>query len=117
MRSVRDPRLRVLVVGGGVAALEAVLALRTLAGHLISMTLLAPEPELVYRPVTVAEAFGRDEAHSYQIADILADQDTEHVRDSLEHVDPEARQVVTASGARIPYDALLVAAGARALSP
>jgi sulfide:quinone oxidoreductase len=117
MRSVRDPRLRVLVVGGGVAALEAVLALRTLAGHLISMTLLAPEPELVYRPVTVAEAFGRDEAHSYQIADILADQDTEHVRDSLEHVDPEARQVVTASGARIPYDALLVAAGARARAP
>jgi sulfide:quinone oxidoreductase len=112
-----DPRLRVLVAGGGVAALEALLALRALAGHLVSVTLLAPEPELVYRPVTVAEAFGRAEARSYQIADILADQHAEHVQDSLEHVDPEGRAVVTGSGVRIPYDALLVATGARATAP
>jgi len=49
MRAVRDDRLRVLIAGGGVAALEALLALRALAGHLISVTLLAPEPEIVYR--------------------------------------------------------------------
>ena len=117
MRAVRDDRLRVLIAGGGVAALEALLALRALAGHLISVTLLAPEPEIVYRPVTVAEAFGRAEARSYQIADILADQHAEHVQDSLEHVDPEVREVVTGAGARIPYDALLVATGARATAP
>lgn len=117
MRDVRETRLRVLVAGGGVAALEAVLALRTLAGHLTSVTLLAPEAELVYRPVTVAEAFGRAEARSYQIADILAEQHAVHVQDSLERVDPEGREVVTGSGTRIPYDALLVAAGARVRAP
>ena len=117
MRAVRDARLRVLVAGGGVAALEAVLALRALAGHLTSITLLAPEAQLVYRPVTVAEAFDRAEARSYQIADILAEQHTTYVQDSLERVDADGREVVTGSGTRIPYDALLVATGARVKAP
>jgi NADH dehydrogenase FAD-containing subunit len=38
MRAACEARLRVLVAGGGVAGLEAVLALRALAGHLTSMT-------------------------------------------------------------------------------
>jgi sulfide:quinone oxidoreductase len=117
MRAACEARLRVLVAGGGVAGLEAVLALRGLASHLTSMTLLAPEAQLVYRPVTVAEAFGRAEARSYQIAEILAEQHTVYVQDSLERVDPEGREVVTGSGTRIPYDALLLATGARARAP
>jgi len=114
---VDSGKLRVLVVGGGVAALEAVLGLRALAGHLTSVTLMAPEAEVIYRPVTVAEAFGRAEARSFRIAEILADQRAAHVQDSLERVDTESRDVVTGSGARIPYDVLLVAAGARARDP
>jgi sulfide:quinone oxidoreductase len=112
-----DARLRVLVAGGGIAAIEALLALRALAGHLISVTLLAPEAELVYRPVTVAEAFGRAEASAFQIADILDDQHSEHVQDSLEHVDLQGRAVVARSGARIPYDVLVIAVGAHARAP
>ena len=111
---VVDSRLRVLIAGGGIAAMEALLALRSLAGHLAAVTVLAPEPELVYRPVTVAEAFERAEARSYQIADIVADQHAELVQDSLEHVDSDTHTVVAGSGARIPYDVLLVATGARA---
>ena len=109
-----DPRVRVLIAGGGVAALEALLALRALAGDRVAISLMSPEPELVYRPVTVAEAFGRAEARSYQISDVVADQQAELVRDSLEHVDSDRHAVVSGSGARIPYDALLVATGARA---
>ncbi len=111
---VEDSRLRVLIAGGGIAAMEALLALRSLAGHLVSVKVLAPEPELVYRPVTVAEAFGRAEARNYQVADIVADQRAELVQDSLEHVDSGTHTVVAGSGARIPYDALLVATGAQA---
>ena len=47
-----DP-YRVLVAGGGVAGLETVLALRELAGARVSVTLLAPEPDFVYRPQSV----------------------------------------------------------------
>ena len=61
-------RLRVLVAGGGVAALEVLLALRELAGRRVEVTLLSPDREFVYRPVTVAEAFGRGEARSYPLA-------------------------------------------------
>ena len=36
--------LRVLIAGGGVAGLETLLALRALAGDLVDLELLAPEP-------------------------------------------------------------------------
>src|SRR4051794_7258433 len=49
---------RVLVVGGGVAALELVLALRKLAGDDVAMQVVTPEREFVYRPLAVAEPFG-----------------------------------------------------------
>jgi len=43
--------LRVLIAGGGVAGLETLLALRALAGDLVDLELLAPEPALWYRPL------------------------------------------------------------------
>ena len=49
--------LHVLVAGGGVAALEAALALRA-ADERLSVELLAPEPHFWYRPAAVAEPFG-----------------------------------------------------------
>jgi len=48
---------RIRVAGAGVAGLEAVLALRELAGERASVQLLAPEPQLVYRPLVVLERF------------------------------------------------------------
>ena len=49
------PLPRVLVVGGGVAALETVLALRELVPDLLRIDVLSASPDFVYRPVTVAE--------------------------------------------------------------
>jgi sulfide:quinone oxidoreductase len=46
-----------LIAGGGVAALEAALALRELAGERIGTTMLCPEPEFVYRRMRVREPF------------------------------------------------------------
>jgi hypothetical protein len=50
-----DP-FRVVIAGGGVAALEAALALRELTGERVRTTLLSPEPEFVYRPMRVQGA-------------------------------------------------------------
>jgi sulfide:quinone oxidoreductase len=107
MRVVRDRWLRVLIAGGGVAALETLLGLRALAGHQVTITLLAPDAEFLYRPVTVAEAFGHGEARRFALAEILADQHAERVEDSQREVDPEDHAVLTGSGARIEYDARL----------
>jgi sulfide:quinone oxidoreductase len=110
-------RPHVLVAGGGFAAMEVVLALRELAGARISISLMAPEAELVYRPVTVAEAFGRARARSFRVAEILADQDAAYLRDTLRRVDHDGSRVVTGSGTVIPYDHLVIATGAVATAP
>src|SRR5690349_17583916 len=107
-----DGRLHVVIAGGGVATLEVLLALRELAGHRVSITLLASTREFVYRPVTVGEAFDRSEARSYQLAEIADDQRARLVWDSLKRVDLERRVVVTGLGDAIQFDCLVVATGA-----
>ena len=49
------------IVGGGVAGLEAMLALRALAGTRVEIELLSPSDQFVYRPMLVAEPFGAAE--------------------------------------------------------
>lgn len=112
-RAAHEARPRVLIAGGGVAALEALLALRALAGGQLSVSVLTPGTEFRYEPVTVAEAFGRAQARSFPITEIIAQQGAGHVRDSLAHVDAAAHTAVTASGTAIGYDSLLIAIGAR----
>ena len=53
-----DGRPRVLIAGGGVAAVETLLALRQLAGEQVAVGLLAPERAFVHRPSSVAAPFG-----------------------------------------------------------
>ncbi len=112
----RDRR-HVVIAGGGVAAIEALLALRALAGHRIEITMLSPERDFLYRPVTVAEAFDRAEARAYDLSEIVAHGGARVVWDALAAVDPHDRAAVTAGGERIPFDSLLVATGARPRDP
>ena len=65
--SLPDPR-KVLVAGGGVAGLEALLALRRSGRRAASScTLLTPEDEFVYRPMAVAEPFARGHAQRHRL--------------------------------------------------
>jgi sulfide:quinone oxidoreductase len=105
-------RTSVVIAGGGVAALEALLALRALAGHMLHITVISPTAEFVYRPVTVAEAFDRAQAQVYDLPELIADQESEFVHDELARVDPPRRLAITRGGREIPFDALLVATGA-----
>jgi sulfide:quinone oxidoreductase len=111
-------RLHVVIAGGGVAALEALLALRALAGPQIQITMLAPERDFLYRPVTVAEAFGRGEARVYPLAEIVAREGGgELIGDALAGVEVDEHIALTVTGERIAYDVLIVAAGAVAREP
>ena len=49
--------VHVVVAGGGVAALEAVLALRALAEYRVTLELVAPNEDFVERPLAVALPF------------------------------------------------------------
>jgi sulfide:quinone oxidoreductase len=103
----------ILIAGGGVAALEALIALRELAPDRHRVTLLAPEPDFVYRPMSVAEPFCLGHAQHHSLASIANDFGATLVRDSLAAVDAGARTVSTGSGETIAFDSLLVAVGAR----
>jgi sulfide:quinone oxidoreductase len=105
-------RLRVIIVGGGVAALESALALAALAPELTDVSVLAPDEELVYRPMTVREPFGYGSARRYPLRRIVEDAGAKLLADRLEYVDPATHTVHTRAGERIEYDALVLALGA-----
>lgn len=106
------PRSNVLVAGGGVAGLEALLALRELAGERVSATLLEPAHEFVFRPMAIAEAFGRGHGERILTTRIAEDVGARLVRGELQSVDDERRVVTLVEGEQLQYDALLVATGA-----
>jgi len=114
-RSRREP-LDVLIAGGGVAAIETLLALCVLAHARVRVTLLSATAQFLYRPVTVAEPFDRAEARTYDVAEIAADQGARLIVDELVRVDGGAHLVQTRSGRRVPFDVLVVATGARAVA-
>ena len=58
---------KVLVAGGGVAALEAALALRELAADRIEVEILAPEPHCWYRPLSVAAPFELGKINRFEL--------------------------------------------------
>lgn len=105
--------LNVLIAGGGVAALEAMMALHALAGDRVRVTLLAPERNFHYRPMAVAEPFTIAHARRVDLASIAADFDAQVVPGALAAVEAGERRVVTRGGQRIAYDALVIASGTR----
>jgi sulfide:quinone oxidoreductase len=106
--------LRVLVGGGGVAGVEALLTLRALAGDRVDLTLVDAQPDFTYRPMKVAEPFARGQAMHHPMAEIARDVGARLVTDSVVAVDDEARTAHTAGGEELRFDALLLATGARA---
>jgi sulfide:quinone oxidoreductase len=104
--------LRVLIAGGGVAGLETLLALRALAGDLVDLELLAPEPAFWYRPLAVAEPFDAGRAHHFELARIAETAAASFTLGQLASVEADANLARTGRGAEIGYDALVIACGA-----
>jgi len=111
-RSPAD-KLRVVIVGGGVAALESVLALAELARELIDVTVIAPNCKFVYRPMVVREPFADGAARRYPLAPILDDAGATLLAGELGWIDPSSRTIHTTDDQAIEYDALVLALGAR----
>jgi sulfide:quinone oxidoreductase len=110
---IHSPRPRVVIAGGGVAALEACLALRAfLSESELSIDLLCPADRFEYRPLAVLEPFQGRPTWSMALERFAGDQDAGIVRGALSLVQPAQRTAVTDSGRRLSYDMLLVAAGA-----
>ena len=105
--------LRILIAGGGVAALETMLALRALAEERVDIELVAPEPHFWYRPLAVAEPFAAGRAHDFELAGVASACRARFTLGALASVEPERHSVRTTKGLELPYDVLVLAVGAR----
>lgn len=108
-----DLPVRVVIAGGGVAGLEALIGLRTLAGDRVALELISPERTFAWRPMTVVAAFGGASAPSIEIPELAHAMGAELTTDAVACVDTAAREVTLASEGRRSYDALLISTGAR----
>ena len=103
----------VLIAGGGVGGLEALLALRALAGDRVALTLLSPDDAFVVRALSVEDPFAHPTPRHHALDGICAEAAARLVHGSLASVDADAGVATTAEGERIAFDDLVVAVGAR----
>lgn len=107
---------RVVVVGGGVAALEALLALADLGEGRLRLRLLADRDSFELRPQQIGALWGGPpvQLDLREFADHLG---AAFERERLLAVEPDRGLAVMASGARVPYDELVVCVGAQPAPP
>jgi sulfide:quinone oxidoreductase len=108
-------RLRVLIAGGGVAGLEALTALRALAGDRVELMQIAPENEFVYRPLNVEAHYRAGRTHRVPLKEVARDNGAGFSSSTVVAVDTASNSVTTANDEQFGYDALVLAAGADAL--
>lgn len=105
--------MKVVIVGGGVAGLEALMALRDLAEERVELTLVAPVPEFTYRPLTVVEPFTFEPAERRALEPVAAEFGATFVQAALVRVDAGAHVVHLADGSTLDYEALAICVGAK----
>jgi sulfide:quinone oxidoreductase len=107
----------VLVIGGGVAALETVAALQALAASRVAITLVARTDRFEPRAMSVTAPF-EESPHAVTSLSELARRIPFELRvGELDAVDPEQHAVQLRDGGRLLYDVLVVATGAVPSAP
>lgn len=106
---------RVIVAGGGVAGVEAILALHALGGDRVAVTLVSPAADFVYRPLAVAEPFALGHQRRTPLAEAAKAASATFIQAGVEAVDVAGRTVQLGDGQTLPYDALVLATGAASL--
>jgi sulfide:quinone oxidoreductase len=106
---------RVVILGAGVAGLEAALALRAVAEDRVAVELVSPDDDFVYRPLAVAAPFGLGEARRFPVARLATETGASFTQASALGVEPD-RNVIETSGGEIAYDVALLALGARSIA-
>jgi sulfide:quinone oxidoreductase len=110
---VGENDFQVVIAGGGIAAMEAVLALREHDPPApFAIAVLAPDREFRLQALSVAEPFGGD-AQTVDLGDFCAEHGAEYRADAIAEVWGGPQRVLTARGEEVFYDALLLATGAR----
>ena len=103
----------VVIVGGGVAGLEALMALHDLAGDRAEVTLVAPDPDFLYKPLLVEEPFDLGPAERHELAPLTEELGARFVQQAAKGVHPDEHTLELRDGSTLNYDFLVVCAGGR----
>jgi sulfide:quinone oxidoreductase len=102
----------VLVVGGGIAALETIAALRALAGSRVEITLVAPTTRFEPRAMSVTAPFEERPRGATSIPELTRRMPFDLRQGELDRVDPQQHAVRLRDGERLSYDMLVLCTGA-----
>ncbi len=106
---------RVLIIGGGVGGVEAMVALHDLCGDRVEIAVHAPRREFLYRPLAVTEPFGVGEVLKFDLQQLTERCGASFSLDSIVSVNTDGQRATTHDGDAVDYDYLIVASGARML--
>jgi sulfide:quinone oxidoreductase len=104
--------MHVVIAGGGIAAVEATMALRDLAEDRVRLTIVAPERDFELKALRTAEPFAVDHVRHYPLSDMVARFGAELRPAGLSSVDADRNAVLLDDGTELGYDALVLAVGA-----
>jgi sulfide:quinone oxidoreductase len=105
---------RVLIAGGGVAAVELAAGLTQAARDRIHLTLLAPEEGFLYRPWRAGAPPGPHEGAPVSLTRIAGALGANLISDRLQWIDRAGGGAHTRTGRQLAFDALAVCVGAQA---
>jgi sulfide:quinone oxidoreductase len=103
---------RVVIAGGGVAALECAVALGALAPGAAEVVVISPGDSYHDRPLALGEPFGLGRPHRYPLEALCRSAGARLIVDAVHDVLPEAWTVRLGSGDLVTYDLLVCATGA-----
>jgi sulfide:quinone oxidoreductase len=106
-------RPRVLIAGGGVAGLETLLALRSLAADRVDITIVAPELKFVNPSMSVEQPFKVQRGRGLRLETAAAELGARWHHGALDRVEPHRHRAVSKEGDTLCYDMLVLALGAR----
>jgi sulfide:quinone oxidoreductase len=104
---------KVLIVGGGVAGLEAALALHHLAGDDVALELIDAEPDFTYKALSVEEPFSGRPADRHALGPAMESIGGSFTLGRVTSFDTDGRTVEVDGGPRMSFDLLIVCLGAR----
>ena len=106
-------RPRILILGGGFAALETAFLLRMRLHDAAEIALVSDRDHFTFRPNTVYIPFGADpDSLRIDLATPFARRDIHAELGRAVAVDPNAHRVTLANGRELSYDELVIATGA-----
>src|SRR6476646_2192852 len=108
---------RVVVIGGGTGGTLAANRLRRTLDDDVQIVVIDPEAYHLYQPGLLFVPFGLASPHRLVRPRVAQLRDGIDFRQgAVDHVDLGAEFVMLADGARVPYDVLVIASGARLLT-